>query len=101
NGILPTAVNVYSEQKHLAEDITLGETILAYSASKNSIVVFDRGLKKRITFGEFSKQEKLFVTRINPTKSYQIIRSNQEVENVKSESLELISDEWVYLFHQD
>lgn len=101
NGMLPTTVKVYNEQKHLGEDITLGETILEYGATKNSIIVFDRGLKKRTTFGEFSKQEKLFVTRINPTKSYQIINTNEDVNTLKSESLELISDEWVYLFHQD
>jgi hypothetical protein len=101
DGLLATTVNVYSEQKYLAEDISLGETILAYGASKKSIAVFDRGLKKRITFGEFSKQDKFFVTRINPTKSYQIISTNEDVQNIQSESLELISDHWVYLFHQD
>jgi len=101
NGMLPSTAKMYSNQKHLGEDITLGETILEYGAEKNSIAVFDRGLKKRITFGEFSKQGKLFVTRINPTKSYRIISTNEKVNSVKSESLELISDEWVYLFHQD
>jgi len=101
DGLLPTAVNVYSQQKHLGEDITLGETILAYGASEKSVVVFDRGLKKRITFGELTKQGKLFVTRINPTKSYQVISTYQEIKTIQSESLELISDQWVYLFHKD
>lgn len=101
DGILPTTVNVYSEQKYIGEDIALGETILAFSTGADNIVVFDRGLKKRTTFGEFSKQGKLFVTRINPTKSYQLIRINENVQGAKSESLELISDEWVYLFHKD
>lgn len=101
NGMLPTTVNVYSKQKYLGEDLTLGQTILQYSADKNDIAVFDRGLKKRITFGKFSKQKKLFVTRINPTKSCQVIKPHKKVHHIKSESLELISDEWVYLFHQD
>lgn len=101
DGILPTTATVYNQQKHLGEDITLGQTILEYGADKNDFAVFDRGLKKRITFGKFSKQQKLFVTRINPTKSYQVIKTHKNVEKVKSESLELLSDEWVYLFHSD
>ena len=55
NGLLPTTVNIYSKQKYLGEDLILGQTILQYGADKNDIAVLDSGLKKRITFGRFSK----------------------------------------------
>jgi hypothetical protein len=101
DGLFARSAKVFTEQKYLAEDLALGETISQYGASKDSIVVFDRGLKKRTTFAKFSEQSKLFVTRINPTQSYQVIKTNEDVPSIKSDSLEFICDEQVYLFHQD
>jgi len=101
DGLFTRSANVFTDQKYLAEDLALGEAITQYGASKNSIVVFDRGLKKRTAFAKFTEQNKLFVTRINPTKNYQVIKTNGEIKSLKSASLEFISDEQVYLFHQD
>lgn len=101
DGLFTPSVNIYSEQKHLAEDVALGETIKEYTASGNDIVVFDRGLKKRAVFATFSEQQKLFVTRINPTKNFKILSSNPEINKLHSDTLEYISDQEVYLYHQD
>jgi hypothetical protein len=101
DGLFVPSATVFTDQKYLAEDLALGETITQYCASKDSIVVFDRGLKKRLTFAKFTEQNKLFVTRINPTRNYQVIKANSDITSIKSDSLEFISDEWVYLFHQD
>lgn len=101
DGLFTRSVKVFAEQEYIGEDLALGKTITEYCASKNSIVVFDRGLKKRTTFAQFSSQDKLFVTRINPTKAYKVIKINDKILPLASESLEFISDEQVYLFHQD
>ena len=100
DGLFTHSAKIFTDQKYLAEDLTLGETITEYSESKDNIVVFDRGLKKRTVFARFSEQGKLFVTRINPTKSYQVINTNDDIQSLKSDALQFISDEWVYLFHQ-
>lgn len=100
-GLLNNKVHFYNEQQHLGEDITLRETILSSQHSKDSIVVFDRGLKKRKTFVEFSQKDILFVTRINPTSNYDTIREHARVKHVKTETLIILSDQWVYLYHED
>ncbi len=98
---LPSELNFYNERKYLSEDLTLSESILRANIENNEIVVFDRGLRKRATFKEFSKKNILFVTRINPTKSIKIIEEYALKDNKESDSLRVISDSKVYLYHQD
>lgn len=97
---LPIVIDFYNEQKYLGEDLTLSHTILNSSIGDNEIVVFDRGLKKRTVFKEFKESNILFVTRINPTRSIKIIKSNQLKENSETQGLKLISDQEVYLYHE-
>lgn len=97
---LPDIVNFYNEQKYLGEDLTLSQTILESAIGKNEIVVFDRGLKKRTVFKKFNDENILFVTRINPTKSIKVIEQNPLDKNLETETLRLISDEKVNLYHE-
>lgn len=101
DGLFTRTVNTFTDQKHLGEDLALGETIAEYSAGKDSIVVFDRGLKKRTTFAKFTEQNKLFVTRINPTKNYKVISKNEKKLPANTLSLEYISDEWIYFLKHE
>jgi hypothetical protein len=70
NGLFATSATLFTEQRHLGEDVTLRQAILEHSENASSIIVFDRGLKKRATFTEFSQRGIHFVTRINPTTMY-------------------------------
>jgi len=101
DGLLAPVADVFTEQEHLAEDVALGEAIQAYAVGKDDIVVFDRGLKKRVTFARFSQQGKLFVTRINPTKSYRVIGEDTAPELPETDTLSFLSDQMVHLFHLD
>lgn len=101
DGLLSRSVAVYHTQPYLGEDKALGEAILSSSCSKDSILVFDRGLKKRTTFATLSKQGKTFITRINPTRQYQVLKTLHDVKGKSTETLKLISDEQVYLYHRD
>lgn len=101
DGLYACKVNTYTDQNHLSEDLALGETITEYSASKDSIVVFDRGLKKRTTFATFTAQNKLFVTRINPTENYKVISSHNKKLPAHTQTLEYISDEWIYFLKHE
>jgi len=101
NGLYSQSLKIYSDQSHLAEDLALTEAIEQYKHTKDSIIVFDRGLKKRSTFANFSKEGKAFVTRINPTKNYQTIKTLHQVDTLKTDTLSFISDQEVFLFHKD
>lgn len=96
---LPTSIEFYNEQRYLSEDLTLGASILQTCIADNEVVVFDRGLKKRTTFKEFNDNKTLFVTRINPTKSFKIIEHNQLQKVKQTATLELLNDYKVYLYH--
>ncbi|MEO8237980.1 MAG: IS4 family transposase [Flavobacterium sp.] len=97
---LPLDLNFHNQQQYLGEDIALGEAILNANINDNEIVVFDRGLKKRKTFKEFNDKNISFVTRINPTKSIKIIEENKLSQDLETETLKILSDEKVNLFHE-
>jgi len=97
---LPGTIDFYNQQKYLAEDLTLRESILKAGVENNEVVVFDRGLKKRTTFKEFNDQGLFFVTRINPTKSIKVVEENRLKTSVETQTLYLLSDEQVHLYHQ-
>ncbi|CAA9200812.1 hypothetical protein FLA105534_03273 [Flavobacterium bizetiae] len=97
---LPLDLNFHNQQNYLGEDIALGEAILNTTISDNEIVVFDRGLKKRKTFKEFNDRNISFVTRINPTKSIKILETNKLSPDLETETLKILSDQKVNLFHE-
>lgn len=97
-GLTVSECKLYTQQQYLAEDKALAETILKSSVHQKEVVVFDRGLKKRKTFRLFSEQGRLFVTRINPTTMYKPIAAFTSSTGRKTATLELLSDQMVYLY---
>ena len=101
DGLFTRKLNIYNEQKHAGDDEALRQTILESTKEKEGeVIVFDRGLKRRKTFAEIDKQGKYFVTRINPSKTYDVIKPLSNVKGKTTATLELISDEKVYLYHK-
>jgi hypothetical protein len=99
NGLIPKEVAFFKEQRYANDDLAIGEVLLANKVKEDEVIVFDRGVMKRTTFEGMEGQTKLFVTRINPTKNYKVVKTLHHVKGQKTPSLELISDEEVYLFH--
>jgi len=99
DGLLIRKANIYNTQQHAGDDAALCETILQSSKQENEVVVFDRGLKTRQAFADITNQGKFFVTRINPSKEYYVINTIGQVKGKRSDTLEFISDEKVYLNH--
>ena len=97
-GILPTDAKLFTDQSYLSEDIALRETIVKSSHSKDSIVVFDRGLQKRKTFAEFEQTDISFVTRMNEYIRYEEINVFKHIKGRKAENLIFEKDLLVYLF---
>src|SRR5579872_4415528 len=85
NGLLPHKVKFYSEQKYLGENDSLYQAIMENEFEKNNIAVFDRGLNSRSRFSKIDEANRLFVTRINPTKNYKIVEIiNEQVKKTKT-----------------
>ena len=100
DGMLIRKAKIYNKQKYAGDDEVLRETILETKKEKNEVVVFDRGLKTRKAFAEITDQKKYFVTRMNPSKGYDVIKPIANVKGKQTDSLQLISDEKVYLYHE-
>lgn len=100
-GILPRDANLFTSQSYLSEDIALREAIVNSSHTKDSIVVFDRGLQKRKSFIEFDESHLSFVTRLNEYVKYEEIEEFKKVKGRKTETLILEQDIMVYLFDSD
>ena len=73
----------------MAENDTLFETIIENEFEKNNIAVFDRGLNSSAKFSKIDKANKLFVTRINPTKNYKIIKIiSEQIQEINTLNIE-------------
>ena len=99
DGLIPKEVSLFKDQSYASDDLAIGEALLAGNVKKDEIIVFDRGVKKRTTFELMQEQAKLFVTRINPTKNYKVVKVLHRIAGSKTATLEFKSDEEVYLFH--
>lgn len=96
NGLIPHKVKVYTDQKYLAENDSLFEIIMENEFERNSIAVFDRGLNSRVKFKKMNDGNKLFVTRINPTKNYKIIQTITQDKH-ETETLIIEKEYKIYL----
>ena len=88
----------FSDQRHLSEETSLKEVIQEAQHSKRDLIVFDRGLKSRETFKEFSDKDTQFVTRLNANARYQTLREHQPLPTVEHDEIRVLKDEIVYLY---
>jgi hypothetical protein len=73
---LPKEGRFFYEQESLSEDKTLSEVIFDSAYSKDSIVIFDRGLQARASFEKLQNSQIDFVTRVNPNVRFKEIKRN-------------------------
>ena len=78
-GMLPSDAHLFTNQIQLSEDVTLGEAIVKSSHTSDSIVVFDRGLQKRLALAEFDGSGINFVTRANDYIKYEQIGIHKKI----------------------
>jgi hypothetical protein len=96
-GFLPESVQVFSSQEALSEDITLRQAIVNSLHSKESIVVFDRGLQSRSTFCELDDSHIGFVCRMKGKVKHRVVADNP-IEEKQDENLLIETDHWVHLY---
>jgi hypothetical protein len=100
-GMFPSDARLFTNQAQLSEDVALREAIVKSSHTQDSIVVFDRGLQKRLTLVEFDKTGIYFVTRANDYIKYEQIKVHKKISGRKSSTLIFGQDILVNLFGHD
>lgn len=98
--ILPSSVEVFSEQNALSEDYAIPRAILNnLDKRKDNIFVFDRGVRSRECLCEFDNNKLKFVTRIREIARHEILESYTIKQNIIG-NLKIESDQKVYLFNK-
>lgn len=97
-GMLPSDAHLFTSHVHLSEDVALREAIVKSSHTADSIVVFDRGLQKRLALAEFDGSGIKFVARANDYIRYEQIGVHKKILGRKTDTLEFDQDILVYLF---
>jgi transposase len=97
--LLPSSVEVFTQQSALSEDVALSTVILKNIDKKvDNIFVFDRGLRSREHFCKMDTEGFSFVTRINKNSRYEVIEDYDLPQNLNIGNLIIQSDQKVYLF---
>jgi hypothetical protein len=99
-GSLPCAVKVFANQSYASEDLALAELINETNCLEDNIVVFDRGLKSRNTFDQFSDANKWFVSRGNLDIRCNVIKANAIRAKPSDSSVTILSDEICHLINK-
>lgn len=89
---IPVNIILFKDQKYLSEENALPE-VVTKKALKNglNIAIFDRGIRRKKSFVEFSQQKINFISRLT-NHCYDVIEK-LEVKEKFSTTLELLSDE--------
>lgn len=95
---LPVGVRSFFDQAHLSEEKALKEAILSAGIKPGDIVVFDNGLKSRLTFKTFDQQGIYFVSRGAVNSKYQVLEDHRKIKNRKADGLRFLQDSKVYLY---
>lgn len=97
--LLPSSVEVFTQQSALSEDVALSTAIIKNIDKKvDNIFVFDRGMRSRDHFCKMDTEGFSFVTRINKNSRYEVIEDYDLPQNLNIGNLIIQSDQKVYLF---
>lgn len=97
----PTNVKFFKKQKEISEEIALKKTIFGSKYTKNSIVVFDRGLQSRKAFDKLSDKNIRFITRLKSRLRFKEVGKFKQVAGQKTSTLCLEKDIMVKLKNED
>jgi hypothetical protein len=98
---IPETVSFYIEQTYNSENVALKETILNQSKTDTKRTkIFDRGINSRTTYDYFTDNSIKYVSRINITSKYKIIRPNEatKILPITTSSLTIVSDNWCQFY---
>ena len=95
---MPECIHFYREQSYNSENKALTETIIANQKTDSQINVFDRGITGRNNYDKLTDKNISFISRINSGAKQEAHIANSLKKPIKTETLKIVSDSWVYLF---
>ncbi len=97
--LLPSSVEVFTEQKYISENLTIPTVILKnIDRKKDNVFVFDRGVFSREVFCSLDQNDYLFVTRLNTNAKHAVLENLPIPEKLKVRNLTVLKDQRVVLF---
>ncbi len=97
--LFPSSVEVFREQCHISENLTIPQAILkVIDKNKDNVFVFDRGVSSREIFCELDDKDCSFVTRLKLDARYQVIQNIPLPENPVIGNLSILKDQIVFLY---
>jgi len=100
--ILPSSVQVFTEQSQLNEDLTIPSTILKMiDPHPDTVFVFDRGVQSRKAYEDITQKEWMFVTRVKENTRYKVVEELSTVKGIQIGNLIVEADDWVHLYTGD
>ena len=102
NGILQSAVEIFTEQKYSAEDNALAEAVLSQVKKEehhDNIYVIDRGLQSTRTMKDFEEKNLKFIIRSKENRKFEETESFPGTTNpLKWDDWEVVKDSKVKLY---
>lgn len=102
DGVLPSAVEIFTGQKYSTEDNALAEAILKQVKKEehhDNIYIIDRGLQSTRTIKEFEEKDIKFIVRSKENRKFEEIESFLKPEStVEWDSWKVIKDSKVKLY---
>jgi hypothetical protein len=100
--LLPSSVQVFTEQSQLNEDLTIPTTILKMiDPHPDTVFVFDRGVQSRKAYEDIAQNEYMFVTRVKENTRYKVIEELSTAKGTQIGNLSVQADDWVNLYNGD
>jgi DDE family transposase len=99
-GSIPSSVKVFTDQKHVSEDVALSELINNSESIEGNIVVFDRGIQSRSSFESFTNSGKWFITRSKLDIKCNVIKTKDITAKPSESTVTIISDQIGKLFNE-
>lgn len=98
--LLPKEGKLFYSQDCLSEDKVLSEAIFDSIYSKDSIVLFDRGLQGRESFEKLENNSINFITRLNPNARYKEIKTNPLPPAIENINIKIEQDVIIRLYNR-
>lgn len=97
--LLPSSAQVFTQQSHLNENVTIPKLIKDYvDNDKDNVFVFDRGVKSRKAFDDLDDNDILFVTRISEGAKYDLVKASKVKAQHTVGNLTILKDDIVLLY---
>jgi Transposase DDE domain len=96
---LPFQILFQRNPSEANDNLALGDILKLHTDCKNDIAVFDRGMQDRQKLAGLSENAQFFVTRLKVDFKFKVVpETNVQTLSEKTETLQLISEQKVYLY---